>query len=47
MPLEIPVILTMINSKIMKHRVGAGAISWMHPKLELFKYTLLASLGKN
>nr|POF22501.1 hypothetical protein CFP56_68391 [Quercus suber] len=47
MPLEIPVILTMINSKIRKHRVGAGAISWLHPKLELFKYTLPASLGKN
>ncbi|KAK9997773.1 hypothetical protein SO802_017376 [Lithocarpus litseifolius] len=33
----IPDILTMINSQIMKHRMGAGAISWLHSKLELFK----------
>ena len=39
--------LTMINSKIMKHRVGVGSISWLHPMLELFKYTLPTSLGKN
>ena len=47
MPLEIPGILSTINSKIMKHRVGIGAISGLHSKLELFKYTLPASLRNN
>ena len=47
MSLEIPGILSTINSKIMKHRVGTGAISGLHSKLELFKYTLPASLRNN